>query len=97
MNNLVLENNDFLRQFEVIVNDTMARIEYAEQERKIFLTKLIVPEAIDSNEFKDEFIKTVLEHVAERNLKVVPTSPEIAGFLRKNKHYKELLPVGIKL
>ena len=83
MNHLVLENNDFLRQFEVIVNDTMARIEYAEQERKIFLTKLIVPEAIDSNEFKDEFIKTVLEHVAERNLKVVPTSPEIAGFLRK--------------
>ena len=97
MNHLVLENNDFLRQFEVIVNDTMSRIEYAEQERKIFLTKLIVPEAIDSNEFKDEFIKTVLEHVAERNLKVVPTSPEIAGFLRKNKHYKELLPVGIKL
>ena len=49
MNHLVLENNDFLRQFEVIVNDTMARIEYAEQERKIFLTKLIVPENIDSS------------------------------------------------
>lgn len=97
MNQLELENNDFLRQFEVMVNDTMARIEYAEQERKIFLTKLIVPENIDSPEFKDEFIKTVLEHVAERNLKVVPTSPEIAGFLRKNKRYKELLPVGIKL
>ena len=97
MNQLVLENNDFLRQFEVMVDDTMARIEYAEQERKIFLTKLIVPENIDSPEFKDEFIKTVLEHVADRNLKVVPTSPEIAGFLRKNKRYKELLPVGIKL
>ena len=97
MNQLVLENNDFLRQFEVMVDDTMARIEYAEQERKIFLTKLIVPENIANPEFKDEFIKTVLEHVAERNLKVVPTSPEIAGFLRKNKRYKELLPVGIKL
>ena len=97
MNQLVLENNNFLRQFEVMVDDTMARIEYAEQERKIFLTKLIVPENIASPEFKDEFIKTVLEHVAERNLKVVPTSPEIAGFLRKNKRYKELLPVGIKL
>ena len=97
MNQLVLENNDFLRQFEVMVDDTMARIEYAEQERKIFLTKLIVPENIASPEFKDEFIKSVLEHVADRNLKVVPTSPEIAGFLRKNKRYKELLPVGIKL
>ena len=75
----------------------MARIEYAEQERKIFLTKLIVPESVTSTKFKDDFIKLVLDHVAERNLKVVPTSPEIAGFLRKNKRYKELLPVGIKL
>jgi hypothetical protein len=57
MGELVLENNDFLRQFEVMVDDTMARIEYAEQERKIFLTKLIVPENIASSEFKDAFIK----------------------------------------
>lgn len=97
MGELVLENNDFLRQFEVMVGDTMARIEYAEQERKIFLTKLIVPENITSSEFKDRFIKLVLDHVANRNLKVVPTSPDIAGFLRKNKRYKDLLPVGIKL
>jgi hypothetical protein len=97
MSELVLENNDFLRQFEVMVDDTMARIEYAEQERKIFLTKLIVPENIASSKFKDRFIKLVLDHVADRNLKVVPTSPDIAGFLRKNKRYKDLLPVGIKL
>jgi hypothetical protein len=97
MSELTLENNDFLRQFEVVVNGSMARIEYAEQERKIFLTKLIVPEDLDNVEFKDNFIKTVLDSVAEKNLRVVPTSPEIAGFLRKNKRYKELLPVGMKL
>ncbi len=97
MQNFNLENNSFLRQFEIMVDDTMARIEYAEQERKIFLTKLIVPENIVSEELKENFIRTVLDHVAERNLKVVPTSPEIAGFLRKNKRYKSLLPVGIKL
>ena len=97
MGNLNITDNEFLRQFEVVVNGSMARIEYAEQERKIFLTKLIVPEDIDSAAFKDEFIKTVLDFVAEKNTKVVPTSPEIAGFLRKNKSYKDLLPVGIKL
>ena len=97
MSQLTLENNQFLRQFEVVVNGSMARIEYAEQERKIFLTKLIVPEDLNTTEFKDEFIKTVLDSVAENNMRVVPTSPEIAGFLRKNKRYKELLPVGIKL
>ena len=97
MSQLTLENNEFLRQFEAVVNGSMARIEYAEQERKIFLTKLIVPEDLNTTEFKDEFIKTVLDYVAEKNMRVVPTSPEIAGFLRKNKRYKELLPVGIKL
>jgi hypothetical protein len=97
MSQLTLENNEFLRQFEVVVNGSMARIEYAEQERKIFLTKLIVPEDLNTTEFKDEFIKTVLDSVAENNMRVVPTSPDIAGFLRKNKRYKALLPVGIKL
>ena len=97
MSQLTLENNEFLRQFEVVVNGSMARIEYAEQERKFFLTKLIVPEDLNTTEFKDEFIKTVLDSVAEKKMRIVPTSPEIAGFLRKNKRYKELLPVGIKL
>lgn len=97
MSQLTLENNEFLRQFEVVVDGSMARIEYAEQERKIFLTKLIVPDVLESDEFNDSFIKLVLDSVAEKNMRVVPTSPEIAGFLRKNKRYKALLPVGIKL
>ena len=97
MSDITIENNEFLRQFEVKVSDSLARIEYAEQERKIFLTKLIVPKEIDSLDFKNKFIALVLDYVSEKNMKVVPTSPEIAGFLRKNKSYKHLLPVGIKL
>ena len=92
-----LDNNKFLRQFELTEGSSMARIEYAEQERKIFLTKLIVPKDIDSLNFKNKFIALVLDYVSEKKMKVVPTSPEIAGFLRKNKSYKHLLPVGIKL
>ena len=92
-----LDNNKFLRQFELTEGNSMARIEYAEQERKIFLTKLIVPKEIDSLNFKNKFISLVLDYVSEKNMKVVPTSPDIAGFLRKNKSYKHLLPVGIKL
>ena len=49
MSNLNLVNNEFLRQFEIMVDGTMARLEYAEQERKIFLTKLIVPENISTS------------------------------------------------
>ena len=95
--NLELQNNEFLRQFETSVNGQLARIEYAEQEKKIFLTKLIIPSSINSIEFEKNFIKSVLEYLSDRNYKVVPTSPKIAGFVRKNKTFKSLLPVGIKL
>ena len=92
-----LQNNEFLRQFETSINGSLARIEYAEQERKIFLTKLVIPREVNDAEFEENFIKSVLEFISEKNLRVVPTSPKIAGFVRRNKSYKSLLPVGIKL
>ena len=97
MHPVELRNNEFLRQFETLINGSLARIEYAEQERKIFLTKLVIPVELNDTEFEENFIKSVLEFISDKNLRVVPTSPKIAGFVRKNKSYKSLLPVGIKL
>ncbi|MAS15922.1 MAG: N-acetyltransferase [Flavobacteriaceae bacterium] len=92
-----LENNEFLRQFEVKYKNSLARIEYAEQERKIFLTKIHIPKELKDDKFEEQFIIKVLEFIEEKKLRVVPTSPKIAGFVRKNKAFKHLLPVGIKL
>ena len=97
MDELQLVNNEFLRQFEIKIDGCLARIEYAEQERKIFLTKLCIPEEIKDFDFEEIFIRKVFEFIAEKKLKVVPTSPKIASFVRSNKRYKELLPVGVKL
>ena len=97
MSDITIENNEFLRLFEVKVSDSLARIEYAEQERKIFLTKIHIPDTIKDKSFEEEFIIKVLEFIESKNLRVVPTSPRIAGFVRKNKSIKHLLPVGIKL
>ncbi|NKI27244.1 N-acetyltransferase [Arenibacter sp. 6A1] len=97
MNHIEIKNNEFLRQFEFEFNGHLAKIEYSSQERKVFLTKLVVPEEITAIGFKEDFIKCVLNHLQEENLRIVPTSPEIAGFLRKNRQYKEMLPVGIRI
>ena len=97
MNELTLVNNEFLRQFEIEIEEKLARIEYSEQERKIFLTKLSIPEEIQNQEFEEAFIIKVLEFIENKNLRVVPTSPKIASFVRRNRRYKKLLPVGIKL
>ena len=86
-----------MKEFETKIENSLARIEYAEQERKIFLTKIIVSDTVKDKSFEEKFIRCVLEVLSERNIKVVPTSPKIAGFVRRNKSYKSLLPVGIKL
>ena len=97
MNEVAIKDNSFLRQFETRVNGHLAKIEYSSQERKVFLTKLVIPEELDEKEFREEFIKSVLHHIQDQNLRVVPTSPQIAGFLRRNRQYKEMLPVGIRI
>ncbi len=97
MNEVVIKDNSFLRQFETTVDGKLAKIEYSSQERKVFLTKLVIPEEVTKEGFREEFIKAVLNNIQEKNLRVVPTSPEIAGFLRKNRQYKEMLPVGIRI
>lgn len=92
-----LVDNDFLRQYELKVDEQLAKIEYSLQDRKIFLTKLVIPDAIKSEVFEKEFLTMVFENIGERNISVVPTSPEIAKFIRKNRKYKKMLPVGIRI
>ena len=93
-----ITDNEFLRQFELEIGDNMARIEYALQDRKIFLTKYEMPEDLEEQGFRDIFIKAVFDEVRDRGISVMPTSPEVVEFLRKNRRkYKDLLPVGINI
>ncbi|MFT7071770.1 GNAT family N-acetyltransferase [Patiriisocius sp. Uisw_017] len=93
-----ITDNEFLRQFELEIGDNMARIEYALQDRKIFLTKYEMPDDLEEQGFRDIFITAVFDEIRERGISVMPTSPEIVGFLRKNRRkYKDLLPVGINI
>ncbi|QNJ98512.1 GNAT family N-acetyltransferase [Constantimarinum furrinae] len=93
-----ITDNEFLRQFELEVGDNLARIEYALQDRKIFLTKYDMPQDMEDQGFRDIFIKAVFEEVRGRGISLVPTSPEIASFMRKNRRkYRDLLPVGISI
>lgn len=92
-----LVDNSFLRQYEVKIGPDLATIEYSQQERKIFLTKLNIPENLNSDQFKEQFLKIVLEDINEKNISVVPTSPPIAKFIKRNRRYKNMLPVGIRI
>ena len=97
MENLKINDNTFLRQFEVEIEEDIAKIEYALQDRKIFLTKLVIPNSNTDSNFEETFIREVFEIIKEKNIRIMPTSPEIRKFIKKNKEFKELLPIGIRL
>ena len=50
-----------------------------------------------SDEFTEDFLKIVLENIVEKNISVVPTSPPVAKFIRRNRRYRKMLPVGIRI
>ena len=54
---LEINDNEFLRQFELEVEEQMARIEYALQDRKIFLTKFVMSSDMEDQGFREIFIK----------------------------------------
>ncbi|WP_255512775.1 GNAT family N-acetyltransferase [Flavobacterium sp. GT3R68] len=92
-----IKDNTFSRQFETFVDGKLISLEYSFQEKKIFLTKINVPDHFENEEFIVDFLKNIMEIAYERKLKVVPILPKIAAFFRKNSTYKDLLPPGIKI
>ncbi len=92
-----IKDNTFARQFEATTNQGLVSVEYSFQEKKIFLTKIHVPESFDDEIFISNLLKNIMSIAIERKLKVVPILPKIATFFKKNPVYKELLPPGIRL
>jgi hypothetical protein len=92
-----IKDNTFARQFETTTANGLVAVEYSFQEKKIFLTKIIVPSSFDDEVFISNFLKKIMSIAIERKLKVVPILPKIVFFFKKNPIYKELLPPGIRI
>ena len=93
-----IKDNDFLRQFEANIKGETIILEYSDQPRQIFLTKLIVNEEMKNQGIDQLFLKSIFEKFSEERKRVVPTCPEVARFFKTHKkEYKDLLPVGINI
>ena len=92
-----IKDNAFARQFETITKKGLVTVEYSFQEKKIFLTKINVPDLFDDELFINNLLKEIMAIAIARKLKVVPILPKIVVFFKKNPVYKELLPPGIRL
>lgn len=95
---ITITDNEFLRQFEAVIKEQLVIVEYSQQERKIFLTKLKMSDELKESGYLELFLEALLSNIQEGSLRVVPTNPEIAKFMRKHRRkYKDLLPVGMNI
>lgn len=95
---LDIKKNEFLRQFEAKIDDKLIKLEYSDQGRNIFLTRLEIDSALEKDIYQDDFLKMVLDLLSKEKCKIVPTCPKVAAFFKKNRSdYKHLLPAGINL
>ena len=58
-----IKNNEFSRQYETTVDGHFLSVEYSEQERKLFLTKINVPEDFNDAEAVSDFLKEILDQL----------------------------------
>ncbi len=93
-----IKDDELLQQFKAKNQDKKWAIEYTLQDRKIFLTKLIIP---DGESIEEEqtilFISAVLDNIRKRKYKAMPTSGQLKEFFRKHKQFTDLLPAGIRI
>ncbi|MBZ9650569.1 GNAT family N-acetyltransferase [Psychroflexus montanilacus] len=90
--------NEFQRQYETKIDGELLAVEFSEHDRKIFLTKLTMPEQYKDSEIQNQFISKILDSFEDTRFKVMPTCPEVAKFFRRNRlKYKDLLPAGISI
>jgi predicted GNAT family acetyltransferase len=94
---IILNFNQELKQFEVKINNEVARIEYHIMDERIFLTHTEVPEELSGQGIGSLLAQKTLDHIEKMNLKVVPYCNFIADYIRKNPKYRPLLATGINI
>lgn len=97
MEPIEITDNDFLRQYEARIEGELAKIEYVEQERKMFMTKLMMSDGLREKGYLEPFIKAVLDEAKKKEATVMPTCSEVVAFFRSHKTYKNMLPTGINI
>lgn len=96
--NMEIENNEFLRQFETRIDNELVRLEYSVQPRKIFLTKFTMNDDLKTRGIDQKFLTAVFDQFIKDEKRVVPTCPEVAKFFKAHRRkYKKLLPTGISI
>jgi uncharacterized protein len=83
-------NNREGHQFEIRVEDDVARLKYAIRGRTIELIHTEVPARLGGQGLGNELARASLEFAREQSLRVIPTYPFVRAFLKRHDEYTKL-------
>ncbi|NNC34476.1 MAG: N-acetyltransferase [Croceitalea sp.] len=90
-------DNSAKKQYELLVDDKLARLEYIVAQNRIFLTHTEVPIGLEGRGIGSELIRQVLEDIQLKNMILVPLCPFVAGYIKKHPEWKALVLKGINI
>ncbi|NNL07790.1 MAG: N-acetyltransferase [Croceitalea sp.] len=90
-------DNSAKKQYELLVDDKLARLEYIVAQNRIFLTHTEVPIGLEGRGIGSELIRQVLEDIQLKDMILVPLCPFVAGYIKKHPEWKALVLKGINI
>jgi len=83
-------NNREGHQFEIRVDDDVARLKYDIRDGEIELIHTEVPKRLGGQGLGNDLARAALDYAEEHKLRVIPTCPFVRAFLKRHDEYKKL-------
>lgn len=84
-------DNAGARRFEVHLDGETAFAEYRLVQGAIILPHTVVPKILEGGGIGSRLATTALAYAREKDLKVIPTCPFIAGYIQKHPEHHDLV------
>lgn len=88
---LTVERNELDQRFQIKLGDEIAMIQYARSGDRIRLIHTEVPPAFQGRGIASKLAKTALEYAQREGLKVIPSCPFVAGYIKRHPEYEKLV------
>lgn len=87
----VFRHNAEEKRYELEVGGEQAVVEYIRDGEVLFLTHTYVPEDLEGRGIGSELVRSVLEDVRERGLRIVPLCPFVAVWINRHPDWEPLV------
>lgn len=89
-----IRDNQEHSRFETVIDGHLAEVVYRLEGDKLNLVHTFVPEELGGRGIAGQLAAFALDAARARGLKVIPTCPYIAGYIKKHPEYQDLVAAG---